>query len=277
MKKEKEKFKIKKHLGQNFITDKKICEKIVNFAEVEKKLVIEIGPGFGGLTEILLKKAKKVIAIEKDFELIPILKQKFLNVENFELICADFLKIDLNQLILKNQEKNLEVVVCGNLPYYISSLAVVKILNLKVKIKSAVLMFQKELALRLIAKPGSKNCGAISVLTNYFSKPEILFYVLRGSFFPVPKVDSAVVKLAIKQKKDYFLKNQDMFFKIVRAGFLKRRKFLINPLSEFLNIPKKDLEKILIELKINPKKRAEQLSLKEFVDLTNKLEDCLKQ
>ena len=276
-KKIKKGFKIKKNLGQNFITDSKICEKIVRFADVENKLVVEIGPGQGALTAHLLKKAAKVVAIEKDIELIPILKQRFLKAKNFELICADFLKIDLNQLILKNKSREKEVVVCGNLPYYISSLAVVKILELKEKIKMAVLMFQKEFALRLVAKPGSKNCGAISVLTNYFSKPEILFYVLKGSFFPIPKVDSAVLKLTIKHKKDYFLKNQDLFFKIVRASFLKRRKILINPLSEFLKISKKELEKILAEVKINPKKRAEQLSLKEFVELANKLEETLKK
>lgn len=268
----KEEFKIKKHLGQNFLTNSKICEKIVNFAQVKNKLVVEIGPGLGALTSHLLKDAKKVIAIEKDFELIPILKQKFLKALNFELICEDFLKTDLNQLILKNQKNGEQVVVCANLPYYISSLAVVKILKLNVKIESAVLMFQKEVALRLVAKPGSKNCGAISVLTNYFSKPEILFYVLKGNFFPVPKVNSAVVKLTIKQKKEHNLKNQEMFFKIVRASFLNRRKFLINPVSKFLKINKKELEKILIELKINLKKRAEQLSLKEFVDLANKIE-----
>ncbi len=190
-------FKIKKSLGQNFLTDFKICKKIVDLAEFEGEDIIEIGPGFGALTKELLKKTDKLIAIEKDFELIPILKEKFKEQKNFHLYCEDFLKMDLDDFIKKNCKK--EVSVCANLPYYITTPIIIKILESKTVFRKIVLMVQKEVALRLVAKPKEKSCSAISVFVHYFTNPKILFHVSKGSFFPAPKVSSSVIMLEKKK------------------------------------------------------------------------------
>ena len=277
--KEKEKsFKFKKALGQNFLTDPKICKKIVDIAQIDGGVVLEIGPGSGILTKELLKRVEKVIAVEKDKELIPILEKKFKDIENFELVNEDFLKVDLEKIVQKNK-KFKEFRICANLPYYITSLAVTKILMSKLEIKTITLMLQKEVAKRFIAKKYDSNYGSISVFVQYFSEPEILFNVLRGSFFPTPKVDSAVINLKYKVlNKD--VEDEEFFFKVVRASFSQKRKKILNPLYEKFkaikrDFTKKDLEQVLKRIKME-NKRAQELSVDEYIFLSNTLYENFK-
>lgn len=272
MKKTEKIFKHKKKFGQNFLTDSKICEKIVKNAGVDKKDVIEIGPGNGILTKEILKRANRLIAVEKDLDLKQILKEKFIYAKNLHLVFDDFLKIDLKKLVLDFNFCE-DVNFCANLPFYITSPIIVKILQSGLNINSLTFMVQKEMAQRLVAKPGSKNCGAISVFVHYFCEPKILFNVSKGSFFPAPKVDASIIKLKIKKEKYCFVKDEEMFFIFVRAAFSSRRKLLINPVSKLLNIKKETLKNILQNLKISNFKRAEELSLFELVKLFNFLEE----
>lgn len=272
MKEEAKGFKFKKRFGQNFLTDPKICKKIVDRAEIEGGVVLEIGPGSGILTNELLKKAEKVIAVEKDKELISILEEKFKDIKNFELVNEDFLRLDLNKIVEEN-EKFKEFRICANLPYYITSPAVIKILSSKLEIKTTTLMLQKEVAKRFVAKKGESNYGSISVFVQYFSEPEILFNVLRGSFFPPPKVDSAVINLK-KKPLNKSVENEEFFFEVVRTCFSQKRKKILNPLYEkfnmMLKISKKELEGMLKEIEMQ-NKRAQELSVEEYVFLSNEL------
>lgn len=272
MKEEAKGFKFKKGFGQNFLTDPKICKKIVDRAKIEGGVVLEIGPGSGILTNELLKRAEKVIAVEKDKDLIPILEEKFKDIKNFELINEDFLRLDLNKIVEEN-EKFKEFRICANLPYYITSSAVIKILSSKLEIKTTTLMLQKEVAKRFVAKKGESNYGSISVFVQYFSEPEILFNVLRGSFFPPPKVDSAVINLK-KKPLNKSVENEEFFFEVVRTCFSQKRKKILNPLYEkfnmMLKISKKELEGMLKEIEMQ-NKRAQELSVEEYVFLSNEL------
>lgn len=272
MKEEAKGFKFKKGFGQNFLTDPKICKKIVDRAKIEGGVVLEIGPGSGILTNELLKRAEKVIAVEKDKELIPILEEKFKDIKNFELVNEDFLRLDLKKIVEEN-EKFKEFRICANLPYYITSPAVIKILSSKLEIKTTTLMLQKEVAKRFAAKKGESNYGSISVFVQYFSEPEILFNVLRGSFFPPPKVDSAVINLK-KKPLNKSVENEEFFFEVVRTCFSQKRKKILNPLYEkfnmMLKISKKELEGMLKEIEMQ-NKRAQELSVEEYVFLSNEL------
>lgn len=272
MKEEAKGFKFKKGFGQNFLTDPKICKKIVDRAKIEGGVVLEIGPGSGILTNELLKRAEKVIAVEKDKELIPILEEKFKDIKNFELVNEDFLRLDLKKIVEEN-EKFKEFRICANLPYYITSPAVIKILSSKLEIKTTTLMLQKEVAKRFVAKKGESNYGSISVFVQYFSEPEILFNVLRGSFFPPPKVDSAVINLK-KKPLNKSVENEEFFFEVVRTCFSQKRKKILNPLYEKFNmvlkISKKELEGMLKEIEMQ-NKRAQELFVEEYVFLSNEL------
>ncbi len=265
-------FKYKKGFGQNFLTDPKICKKIVDKAKIDGGLVLEIGPGSGILTNELLNVAEKVIAVEKDRDLIPILKEKFKDIKNFELINEDFLRLDLKKIVEENKNFK-EFRICANLPYYITSPAVVKILSSKLEIKTTTLMLQKEVAKRFVAKKGDSNYGSISVFVQYFSEPEILFNVLRGSFFPAPNVDSAVINLK-KKTLNKTVADEEFFFEVVRTCFSQKRKKILNPLYEKFKaieeISKKELEEILKELEME-NKRAQELSIDEYIFLSNRL------
>ncbi len=265
-------FRYKKGLGQNFLTDPKICRKIVEKAKIDGGVVLEIGPGSGILTNELLNVAEKVIAVEKDKELIPILKEKFKDIKNFELINEDFLSLNLNKIVEENENFK-EFRICANLPYYITSPAVVKILSSKLEIKTTTLMLQKEVAKRFVAKKGNSDYGSISVFVQYYTEPEILFNVLRGSFFPTPNVDSAVINLK-KKGLNKIVEDEEFFFEIVRICFSQKRKKILNPLYEKFKITeeisKKDLEQILKEIDME-NKRAQELSVDEYVFLSNEL------
>jgi len=256
-----------KRLGQNFLFDKKVLKKIVKEAELSKKeIVLEIGPGIGNLTKELAKEAKKVIAIEKDKRMVEILKKELKNLDNVEIIEGD--AREKIEEIAKRIGKNYKIV--ANIPYYLTSFLIRKILELKNKPKLIVLMVQKEVAKRICAKPPKMNLLAVSV--QFFAKPEIVSFVSKNSFWPSPKVDSAILKIS-NLKTKISKTERDLFFKIVKAGFSQPRKQLINNLSKKLGIDKKKVEDWLLKNKISPRKRAEALTIENWKALAKSFEN----
>ena len=253
-----------KGYGQNFLIDQNIIDGIIEKAEVNKDdLIIEIGPGLGNLTSPLLEKAGKVICIELDPKMISILNDRFSLYNNFELINDDVLKVDLNNLIASNNNfKTVKVV--ANLPYYITTPIIMKLLEDKLKLESITVMVQKEVAERLAEQPGGKDTGAITYSINYYTNPEIIIDVPRDSFIPSPKVDSAVIKLEVLKNPKINVLDEELFFKVIKFAFLQKRKTLINSISNSGLVSKEFLETMLNELQIDLKIRAEQLSLEQF-------------
>lgn len=258
-----------KNYGQNFLIDDYTVTSIVEKAEVCKDdLVIEIGPGLGTLTSLLLEKAGKVICIELDSKMINILNDRFALYKNFELINDDVLKVNLKELI--NQNSNFKTVkVVANLPYYITTPIIMKLLEDKLSLTSITVMVQKEVAERLAQTPGGKESGAITYSIHYYTKPRIVLNVSKDCFIPSPKVDSAVLQLLVLDKPPIQVLDEKLFFKIIKASFLQKRKTLVNSLSNSGIENKEFLEKMLDLLSINPKIRAEQLSLKDFEKICN--------
>ncbi len=255
-----------KKLGQNFLINQEIIDEIVEKSEISKDdVVIEIGPGLGSLTKALLAKAKKVIAIELDPNMVDVLKGRFLN-DNLEIIFGDVLKVDLNEII--REESSVKVV--ANLPYYITTPILMKLLEEKYSFKSITVMVQKEVGERICSTPGTKEYGAITIAVNYYSLPRIIIDVPKENFLPSPEVDSCVVKLDIRKEPPVKLKDEGSFFEIVRDGFNHRRKTISNSLAS----GKQDKEKIiqvLNKLSIDEKLRAENLTIEEFASIANEL------
>ncbi len=258
-----------KGYGQNFLIDQNIVDGIIENAGVCKDdLIIEIGPGLGNLTSPLLKNAGKVICIELDPKMVSILKDRFSLYENFELINQDVLKVNLNKLIEENNQfKSAKVV--ANLPYYITTPIIMKLLEDKLNLESITVMVQKEVAERLADKPGGKEVGAITYSINYYTNPEIIIDVPRDSFIPAPNVDSAVIKLDVLKQPKVKVLDEELFFKVIKFSFLQKRKTLINSLSNSGLLPKDFLEEMLNELGIDLRVRAEQLSLENFKDISD--------
>lgn len=257
-------FSPKKFLGQNFLISKSVLRKIVEVAEISKKdTVLEIGPGIGNLTMELAKRAKKVIAIEKDERMIEILKEvlKSSNVQNVRIVKGDILKIRNSQFVIHNSYK-----VVANIPYYLTSRLIRKFLEIKNKPKLMVLMVQKEVAQRICARPPKMNLLAVSV--QFYAKPKIVAFVPKSCFWPSPKVDSAIIKITPREATSLNGVDSLLFFKIVKAGFSQPRKQLINNLSKGLKIEKEKVKKWLLKNGVNPKQRAEDLKLKTWYDLT---------
>jgi 16S rRNA (adenine1518-N6/adenine1519-N6)-dimethyltransferase len=252
-----------KRLGQNFLIDKNVLRKIVKAAEISKEdVILEIGPGIGNLTIELAKRAKKVIAVEKDKRMIEILKENLKDFENVEIVEGDVREIIC--AIVKKMAKDYKVV--ANIPYYLTSHLVRKLLELKKKPKLIVLMVQKEVAQRICAKPPKMNLLAVSV--QFYAKPQIISFVSKNCFWPRPKVDSAIIKISnIKEQKA--MNNEKLFFKIVKAGFFHPRKQLINNLSKGLKKNKKIVEEWLLNCGISPDKRAENLSIEKWEKLAS--------
>jgi 16S rRNA (adenine1518-N6/adenine1519-N6)-dimethyltransferase len=248
-----------KRLGQNFLTDRNIQKKMIEALDAGKEdTVLEIGPGMGALTGELCKRAKKVVAVEKDRRLYEFLS-KNREFDNLELIHGDILKYEFN-----NKEK---IKVVGNLPYYISSPILIRLLRNKDFIKEIFITTQKEFAERLIAVPGKKDYGSISCFTQFHAEPDILFSVKKSAFYPVPKVDSAFLKIVIRDK-DVYLTDEDKLFKIIRAGFEKRRKTILNSLySSGICPSKENLSEKLKAVSIDPERRPETMTLSEFIKL----------
>lgn len=262
-----------KGYGQNFLIDQNVIDGIIENAGVCKDdLIIEIGPGLGNLTSPLLENAGKIICIELDPKMVSILKDRFSLYENFELINEDVLKVDLNKLIEENSNFKTAKVV-ANLPYYITTPIIMKLLEDKLNLESITVMVQKEVAERLSDKPGGKEVGAITYSINYYTNPEIIIDVPRDSFIPAPNVDSAVIKLDVLKEPKVKVLDEELFFKVIKFSFLQKRKTLINSLSNSGLLPKDFLEEMLNELGIDLRVRAEQLSLEQFGQIADYIKD----
>lgn len=271
--------KFSKSLGQNFLINDGICEKIADASLIDKNTnVIEIGPGIGTLTRKLSKRAKKVLSVEIDKSFIGILNETLSECDNVKIINADAMELNFPLLIDRNFDGG-KVVVCSNLPYYITSPMIMKLLsgsdkrgktdnNSKPKLDSITLLLQKEAANRICAKAGTKDTGAISIAVNYYSEPELLFKVSRGSFIPSPKVDSQVIRLKLRKEQLFDVKDEEVFFKVVKACFCQRRKTIANSLSAGLNYPKSEIKTILNKSGISQSMRAENLSIDDFNKIT---------
>ena len=265
--------KANKALGQNFLIEENVLKKIVESSEIEKDdLVIEIGPGLGTLTKYLLEKAGKVICIELDKKMIKILDDRFSLYENFEVKNQDVLKVDLRKMIKQEKEnisiKNVKIV--ANLPYYITTPIIMKLLEDELDLESITVMIQKEVADRLIAIPGRKDTGAITYSVYYYSIAEGILEVDNDSFIPEPEVTSKVIKLNIRKKPPVEVKNKEVMFIIIKSAFMQRRKTLLNALTNtkvFIN--KEEGIKILQKLGLSENVRAENLSLQDFANITN--------
>lgn len=267
-------------LGQNFLVDRNIIEKIIDAAELtQETLVIEVGPGMGALTQLAAEKAGKVIAVEIDRHLIPVLNEVLGPIENVEIINRDILKTDINELIVA-ERKNFSdsgrelkrVVILGNLPYYITTPIIMGILEKEVDMDTMVIMMQKEVADRIVATPGGKTYGVLSIACQFFCETNYVTTVPRTVFQPQPKVDSAVLRLDRRKELPWEIGagGRELFFKVVRAGFNMRRKTLLNALSA-MGIDKTDLKNILKSVEIDPSRRAETLSIQEFARISNKI------
>ncbi|WP_066506416.1 16S rRNA (adenine(1518)-N(6)/adenine(1519)-N(6))-dimethyltransferase RsmA [Abyssisolibacter fermentans] len=267
---EKHGFRFSKGLGQNFLIDGNVVRNICNAADInENDEVIEIGPGVGTLSQELCQRAKKVLAIELDDRLIPILKDTLSEHDNFSIINSDVLKLDLHKVIKENFEGD-SVKLAANLPYYITTPIIMKILESHLKIKKIAVMVQKEVAMRIQAKPGTKDYGALSIAVGYYSKAEIALNVPRNVFMPKPNVDSAVVVLDIYGKPRVDVEDEVLFFKVVKSAFAKRRKTLLNALSSgFISLNKEQVKNVLERCNIDPKLRGEVLSIEDYAKITN--------
>lgn len=262
-------FTFKKGLGQNFLTSPDVLDDITDAAEIESG-VIEIGPGFGVLTRELSAAADKVVTIEIDERLIDVLQYTLADCGNVKVINEDVLKLDLHKLVSKEFPKQ-TVSIAANLPYYITTPIIAKLLEDRLPVKNIVVMVQKEVAQRLQAEPGTKDYGAVTVMCRYFSEPEIIRTVPSSLFVPPPKVDSAVLRLRVLSEPSVKVKNEKTFFRVVKTAFSQRRKTLLNCLASGFSLSKDELRSILESLDIDPSRRGETLTLNEFAALSDKL------
>ncbi len=263
-------FRFTKSLGQNFLVDEHVLSQIVEGANIESEdIVIEIGPGIGTLTRELSYRAKQVVSIEIDKKLMPILKETLADRDNITVINQDILKTDLNALVTEySPERRIKVV--ANLPYYITTPIIMRFLEEQVPFKTMVFMIQKEVANRMNATPGGKEYGSLSVAVQYYCHTSIVAKAPKGAFIPEPGVDSAVIRLDIKEDKGVDLIDENLFFEVVKAAFSKRRKTLLNALATFGSIGGKEEARSALEMsKIDPQRRGETLDMKEFASLAN--------
>lgn len=264
-------FRFSKGLGQNFLIDGNILDKIVEGSEITKEdYVLEVGPGFGTLTQALCESAKKVVAVELDNRLEEILSDTLLGYENFTFVHGDILKIDI-EAIIEEEFGNKPFKVAANLPYYITSPIVMMFLESNLPLERITVMVQKEVAQRMQAMPNTKDYGALSVAVQYYSKPEILAQVPKSMFMPAPNVDSAVISLKIYDQKPYQAKSDVDFFRVVKASFGQRRKTLLNALASGLGKTKDEIKEILEKADIVSQRRGETLSIEEFIRIADLL------
>ena len=262
-------FSFTKSLGQNFLINPAICPKIAEQGGCKSGVcALEIGTGVGVLTQELAKRCDKVVAVEIDTGLKPILEETLAEFDNVEVVFADVMETDLRSLIAEKFGDS-EVVVCANLPYYITSPVIMRVLEEKLPVKALTVMVQKEAADRICAKPGTRDCGALSCGVSYYSEPKMLFRVNRGSFMPSPNVDSAVIRLDIKPDSGLDVADEKLFFRIIRAAFSQRRKQIINPLSAELKQDKQQLSELFEKSGIKQTARAEELTLQDYARLCN--------
>ena len=263
-------FNFKKSLGQNFLIDDSVCPKMAEICNCQDIGVIEIGPGAGVLTQQLALRAKKVVCIEIDKRLESILDKTLCEFNNVKIIFDDFNNIDMHNLI-KTEFENMDVVICANLPYYLTSPIIMSILENQLNIKNITVMIQKEAAIRLCAELGTRDCSAVTACVRYYSHPQLQFEVLRDCFFPSPNVDSQIIKLEIKSTPGFNELDKNTFFKVVKAAFSMRRKNILNCLSNGLKTDKNIIARILSEINLNANLRAENLTKEDFVLLADKI------
>ena len=261
-------FRFSKSLGQNFIINPSICPRIAQAGGAAPGVgVLEIGPGIGVLTRELAARAEQVVAVEIDRRLQPILEETLGEYANAKVIFEDVMQLDLASLI-RREFRTGHLVVCANLPYYITSPILMRLLEQRLPIDAITVMVQKEAAARICAPPGTRQCGAISAAIWYYSTPGQLFPVSKGSFMPAPKVDSAVIQLKLHQTPPIHPDDLALFFRVVKAAFSQRRKSISNSLLQ-LGGPKPNLLEAIAEAGIDPAARAETLTLDQFADLSN--------
>lgn len=264
-------FHFSKALGQNFLINPTVCPRMAEASGAgECRGVIEVGPGIGVLTWELAQVAPKVAAIELDERLFPVLEETLSQCSNVTVVPGDVMKLDLHQLIDQEFDGG-PVCVCANLPYYITSPVILRLLEEKLPLTSITVMVQKEAAQRLCAAPGTRECGAVSVAVHYRSKPQMLFSVGRGSFLPPPKVDSVVIRLDLLQEPPVQVEDEDWFFQVSRSAFAQRRKTAANSISATLHLPKPQVEAALAAAGAQENVRAERLTLEQLGELSNQL------
>lgn len=265
-------FTFSKALGQNFLINPTVCPRMAELSGAGNGVgVIEIGPGIGVLTNELCKLADKVVAVELDKRLLPVLDETLAEYNNVRVINADVLELDLNRLI-KDEFRGMEVVICANLPYYITSPVIMKLLEDKLPVNAVTVMVQKEAAQRICAQVGTRESGAVTVSVNYYAEPKLMFHVSAGSFMPAPKVDSAVIRLNIRRKPPVKV-DEAKFFSVVKAAFSQRRKVISNSLSSGLSKSKEEILRALEASGVPANARAEKLSLDDFANIANNLGD----
>ncbi|MGN1412195.1 MAG: 16S rRNA (adenine(1518)-N(6)/adenine(1519)-N(6))-dimethyltransferase RsmA [Oscillospiraceae bacterium] len=264
-------FNFSKGLGQNFLINPTVCPRIAELGNAKEGYgILEIGTGFGVLTCELAKRSDKVVAIEIDKRLIPILNETLAEFDNVKIINDDIMKVDLNQ-IFKDEFQGLKIAVCANLPYYITSPIIMMLLESNLPIESITVMVQKEAGQRLCATVGTRDTGAITIAVNYYATVTKLFNVNRGSFMPSPNVDSCVIRLDIHHDRRLPPVEEKFFFKVVKGAFSQRRKTLINTISSSMGFSKGEVSKVLESLGISLSVRAENLSMEQFIEFSEAL------
>ena len=268
---EKHGFHFSKSLGQNFLINPTVCPRMAEMGGAAPDVAaLEVGPGIGVLTQELAKRCRKVVAIELDRRLFPVLEETLDDFSNVKIVPGDVLKIDLPQLF-DEEFAGMDVIVCANLPYYITSPVIMRLLEEKLPIRSLTVMVQKEAAQRLCAQPGERACGAVSAAVRYYAEPRVLFPVSRGSFMPPPNVDSAVIRLDIRGQALLPDEEERTFFRVVRASFAQRRKTMVNGLSAGLSVSKEAVAAVLEQLGLRPDLRGETLDIAGFAAVANAL------
>lgn len=263
-------FTFSKALGQNFIVNPSICPRMAQEGGARPGAgVLEIGAGIGVLTAELASRADKVVCVELDSRLLPILDETLAEYSNVTVINQDVLKVDLHRL-LREEFGSMPVAVCANLPYYITSPILMRLLEERLPVESVTVMVQKEAAARICARPGTRESGAVSAAVSYYSQPRVLFPVSRGSFLPPPNVDSCVIRLDLRSHPPFQVE-EGRFFQVVRASFAQRRKTAANSLSHGLSIPKEQAAQAIAQAGLSPSVRPEQLTLEDFYRLTQAL------
>lgn len=264
-------FSFNKNLGQNFLVNPSVCPRIAEMGNAQHGWgILEIGTGVGVLTHELAKRADKVVAIEIDSRLIPVLEETLAEHDNVKIINEDVMKADLAKIISENFA-GLKVGVCANLPYYITSPVIMLLLESRLPIESVTVMVQKEAGKRLCAEMGTRDAGAVTAAVRYFSEPKLLFNVSRGSFMPAPNVDSCVIRLDIKKETELEISDEAFFFKVVRGAFSQRRKNICNSISSSLGLPKQTVIEAVTAAEISETMRAEQLKMTDFAAITENL------
>lgn len=270
---QKHQFHPQKKYGQNFLIDPNVLERIVRAADITKEdCVLEIGPGIGTLTQYLAEKAREVLAVEIDRELIPVLEDTLSGYDNIEIINADILKLDVRKLVMeKNEGKPIKVV--ANLPYYITTPIIMELLESRLPVESITIMVQKEVADRMQSGPGTKDYGALSLAVQYYAKPEIVANVPPNCFLPRPNVGSAVIRLTRYTDPPVHVTDEKFLFALIRASFNQRRKTLLNGLSNAsgLGLSKEKIAMTIEQMGLSPTVRGESFTLEQFADLANKL------